>query len=91
MNKTFKFLLYPLLFVEIVLLKFYKLCISPLKRPCCCYTPTCSSYMLRCLKSFGAFKGLVLGLKRLKKCNGKNHGGLDLEPLNILGDYKWVC
>ena len=40
---------------------------------------------------FGPLKGFSLGLKRLKKCNGKHNGGLDLEPLNILGDYKWVC
>ena len=91
MNKTFKFLLYPLLFVEIMLLKFYKLCISPFKKSCCVYTPTCSNYMLRCVKMFGPLKGFSLGLKRLKKCNGKHNGGLDLEPLNILGDYKWVC
>lgn len=91
MNKTFKFLLYPLLFVEIVLLKFYKLCISPLKKSCCAFTPTCSNYMFRSIKKFGPIKGLFLGFKRLKKCNGKNTGGLDLEPLNILGDFKWVC
>ena len=91
MNKTFKFLLSPLLFVEIVLLKFYKLYISPLKKSCCTFTPTCSNYMSRCIKKFGPVKGLWLGLKRLKMCNGKNNGGLYLEPLNILGDYKWVC
>lgn len=91
MNKTFKFLLYPLLFVEIVLLKFYKLCISPFKKSYCAFIPTCSNYMIRSIKNFGPVKGLFLGFKRLKRCNGKNNGGLDLEPLNILGDYKWVC
>lgn len=91
MNKTFKFLLYPLLFVEIMLLKFYKLCISPLKKSMCAYIPTCSHYMMRSINKFGPIKGLKFGFKRLLKCNGKNLGGVDLEPLNILGDYKWVC
>lgn len=91
MNKAFKFLLYPFMFVEIILLKIYKKFISPLKKSSCAYIPSCSCYMARSIKKFGPFKGVLLGLKRLEKCNGKNFGGVDLEPLNILGDYKWVC
>lgn len=88
---AFKILLSPLLFVEIILLNAYKSLISPLFKGSCTYLPTCSSYMLRCVKNFDAITGVFLGLKRLKKCNGKHCGGIDLEPLNILGDYKWIC
>lgn len=91
MYKFLKILLYPLSFVEIMLLKFYKFAISPLLNKNCCFLPTCSIYMLRSIQRFDAIFGVYLGLKRLKKCNGKNKGGVDLEPLNILGDYKWVC
>lgn len=91
MNNLVRILLYPLLFVEIILLKFYKSFISPLFKGSCTYLPTCSDYMLRSVKKFGAIKGLIFGIKRLARCNGKHNGGVDLEPLNILGDYKWVC
>ncbi|MBQ8430372.1 MAG: membrane protein insertion efficiency factor YidD [Clostridia bacterium] len=91
MHKAFKILLSPLLFVEILLLKFYKSFISPNTKATCCFLPTCSSYMLKSLLKFDAITGLFIGCKRLMKCNGKNFGGVDLEPLNILGDFKWVC
>lgn len=91
MYNFLKILLYPILFVEILMLKFYKFIISPIIRPNCCFIPTCSSYMLRCVIKFDAIYGVYLGLKRLIKCNGKNLGGVDLEPLNLMGDYKWVC
>lgn len=91
MFNFFKFLLFPLSFVEIMMLKFYKFAISPFLGKNCCFVPTCSVYMMRSIKSFGAIIGVYLGLVRLKKCNGKHNGGVDLEPLNILGDYKWVC
>ena len=91
MNKIVKFLLYPFWFVEIILLKFYKVCISPILPNNCTFLPTCSVYMHRSIKKFGAIHGVFVGVKRLMKCNGKNNGGVDLEPLNILGDFKWVC
>ena len=91
MHNFFKILLSPLSFVEIIMLKFYKFAISPLLGKNCCFVPTCSIYMIRSIKTFGAIMGVYVGMKRLKKCNGKNYGGVDLEPLNILGDYKWVC
>jgi len=91
MYNLLKILLYPILFVEILLLKFYKCFISPIIRPNCCYIPSCSTYMLRSIIKFNAISGVFIGLNRLKKCNGKNLGGVDLEPLNLLGDYKWVC
>lgn len=91
MYKAFKILLYPLSFVELMLLKIYKYLISPNLKSNCCFVPTCSCYMLRCIKKFDAITGVYLGIKRLRKCNGKHTGGVYLEPLNLLGDYKWVC
>ncbi|MBQ7880253.1 MAG: membrane protein insertion efficiency factor YidD [Clostridia bacterium] len=91
MYKLFKILLMPLLFVEFVFLIFYKLCISPLINSNCSKMPTCSIYMMRCVLKFGAITGVIIGTKRLMACTKTHKGGLDLEPLNILGDYKWVC
>ena len=43
--------------VLIALVRFYRKYISPLKRPCCRYIPTCSQYALEALEKYGAAKG----------------------------------
>ncbi len=91
MYKVFKILLFPLVVVEFVFLIFYKLCISPLINSNCPKMPSCSIYMMRSILKFDAITGVIIGCKRLMKCTKKHYGGLDLEPLNILGAYKWVC
>lgn len=91
MYRLLKVVLFPLLCIELVFLIFYKICISPIIGANCPKTPTCSIYMMRCLIKFDPLTGLFIGGKRLIKCTHKHKGGLDLEPLNILGAYKWVC
>ena len=91
MYKILKVVLFPLLCIELVFLIFYKLCISPIINSNCPKIPTCSVYMMRCVVKFDAISGLFIGCKRLIKCTSKHNGGLDLEPLNLIGDYKWVC
>ena len=91
MYKLFKIILLPLVLVEFVFLIFYKLIISPLINSNCSSMPTCSIYMMRCILKFDAISGVIIGAKRLFRCNNHHKGGLDLEPLNILGAYKWVC
>jgi len=91
MYKLLKILMLPLTCVEFVFLIFYKLIISPLIGSNCSRMPTCSIYMMRCILKFDPITGVIIGTKRLIKCNKLHKGGLDLEPLNILGVYKWVC
>ena len=43
--------------------------ISPLKPPCCRYTPTCSQYALEAISRYGAMRGGWLAFKRLMRCN----------------------
>ena len=91
MYKLFKILMLPILCVELVFLIFYKLIISPIIGSNCSKMPTCSIYMMRCILKFDPITGLIIGTKRLIRCTKLHKGGLDLEPLNILGAYKWVC
>jgi len=91
MYKLLKILLFPLLCVEFVFLIFYKLCISPIIGSNCSKMPTCSIYMMRCILKFDAITGVIIGCKRLMRCTKTHKGGLDLEPLNLIGAYKWVC
>ena len=47
----------------ILLIKFYQLCISPLKPPTCRFTPTCSQYALEAFRKYGPFKGFWLSAR----------------------------
>ena len=53
----------------LALVRFYRRNISPLKPPCCRYTPTCSQYALEAISRYGAMRGGWLAFKRLMRCN----------------------
>ena len=50
-------------------IRFYQRNISPRKRPCCRYVPTCSAYALEAVEKYGALKGGFLALRRILRCN----------------------
>lgn len=62
------------------LIRFYRAYISPLKPPCCRFTPTCSEYALEAVKRYGPWKGMWLSLKRIAKCHPFHKGGYDSLP-----------
>ncbi|MBO5315317.1 MAG: membrane protein insertion efficiency factor YidD [Clostridia bacterium] len=66
--------------VMIALVKFYRKCISPLKPPCCRFTPTCSAYALEAFTKRGFFVGLILSVWRILRCNPFSKGGYDPVP-----------
>ncbi|MBU2567727.1 MAG: membrane protein insertion efficiency factor YidD [Elusimicrobia bacterium] len=43
----------------------------------CRFTPTCSEYTYQAVDSFGAIKGLMLGLRRVIRCHPFSEGGFD--------------
>ena len=68
MNKVFSNIL-------IIIIKIYKLVLSPFLGNNCRYLPTCSEYFIDSLKEYGFFKGCALGVKRILSCH----------PIKILG------
>ncbi|MBE6213862.1 MAG: membrane protein insertion efficiency factor YidD [Rikenellaceae bacterium] len=68
------------IFPLIALVKFYQYCISPLKPPCCRFTPTCSQYALQALRKHGPIKGSWLTLKRILRCHPWGGSGYDPVP-----------
>ena len=46
----------------------------------CKYIPSCSNYAIEALKVHGAYKGTILSIKRILRCNPKSIGGLDPVP-----------
>lgn len=67
-------------FPFIVLVRFYQLCISPLKPPSCRFTPTCSQYALEALNKYGPLKGSWLALRRILRCHPLGGSGYDPVP-----------
>lgn len=61
-------------------IRFYRKRISPLFGPKCRYYPTCSQYAVTAIERFGAFKGSILALLRLLRCNVFFPGGYDPVP-----------
>ncbi|MCL2322352.1 MAG: membrane protein insertion efficiency factor YidD [Oscillospiraceae bacterium] len=58
-------------------IKFYRKYISPNKRPCCRFIPTCSEYSLLAIEKYGAFKGSLIAIKRIIRCNPFSKSGYD--------------
>lgn len=69
-----------LIFPFLILLKFYKLAISPLLPPSCRHIPTCSEYAVEALKTHGLIRGSWLAAKRLSKCHPWGTHGYDPVP-----------
>jgi putative membrane protein insertion efficiency factor len=62
------------------LVRFYQVCISPLKPASCRFTPTCSQYALEALRKYGPFKGSWLALRRILRCHPWGGSGYDPVP-----------
>ena len=62
------------------LVKLYRKFISPIKPPCCRFTPTCSAYALEAFEKRGFFVGLILTVWRILRCNPFCKGGYDPVP-----------
>ena len=43
----------------------------------CKYYPTCSEYTKQAIEKYGAFKGSILGIARILRCNPFSKGGYD--------------
>ncbi|MBE6160593.1 MAG: membrane protein insertion efficiency factor YidD [Firmicutes bacterium] len=43
----------------------------------CRFTPTCSQYMIDAINEYGTYKGIKMGIKRLKRCRPKGDYGYD--------------
>ena len=66
--------------IFIALVKLYRKFISPLKKPCCRFTPTCSQYAIEAFEEWGAVIGLGLSIWRILRCNPFCKGGYDPVP-----------
>ena len=54
-------------------IRFYQKGISPLRQPCCRFTPTCSQYALEAIEKYGALRGGWMALRRICCCHPFYH------------------
>ncbi|MFR1518180.1 MAG: membrane protein insertion efficiency factor YidD [Clostridia bacterium] len=59
------------------MIRFYQKNISPMKKPCCRFYPTCSEYAVQAIEKYGALKGFFMALWRILRCNPFCKGGYD--------------
>jgi putative membrane protein insertion efficiency factor len=58
-------------------IRVYKRVISPALPRRCKYHPSCSTYAVQAIESYGILRGSVLAVWRLLRCNPFSHGGYD--------------
>ena len=64
----------------ILIIKFYRLFLSPLLGNNCRFYPTCSNYALQALKRYSTFYAIKIIVIRLFRCNPWGGSGIDLLP-----------
>ena len=67
-------------YILILIIKFYRLFLSPLLGNNCRFYPTCSNYALQALKRYSTFYAIKIIIIRLLKCNPWGGSGIDLLP-----------
>ncbi|MDP4668551.1 MAG: membrane protein insertion efficiency factor YidD [Candidatus Nanopelagicales bacterium] len=72
-RKIFLIILTPIIFI-------YQKLISPLLGPRCKYHPSCSNYLTQAITTHGIFKGIILGILRIIRCNPFSGGGYNPVP-----------
>jgi len=63
--------------IAVLPIRFYRLFISPALGPHCRFQPTCSSYAIEAIESFGIFKGTLMAIRRIGRCHPWHPGGYD--------------
>jgi putative membrane protein insertion efficiency factor len=66
-------------FAALALIRFYRICLSPLFPSFCRYYPTCSVYAYEAIERYGAWRGTGMALRRVLRC--RPGGGFGYDPV----------
>ncbi|MCQ2387516.1 MAG: membrane protein insertion efficiency factor YidD [Clostridia bacterium] len=73
-------------YLSVKLIRFYQ---KYLSKGECRYFPSCSEYMLEAILKWGFFRGFLLGIWRIIRCNPFSKGGIDKVP-DKKSVLKWI-
>lgn len=83
MSRTLSFALLLPRNVCVVILRTYRVTISPLYGDVCRYYPSCSAYALGAIQQYGMLRGMWMGTRRIARCHPWAAGGVDDVPLRL--------
>jgi len=64
--------------VLLYLIKYYQTHQPDRLKSMCIYEPSCSEYAKQAILKYGALEGFAKGINRIRRCNNKHEGGVDL-------------
>lgn len=67
----------PLTALVLLPIRIYRRLVSPLLGARCRYYPTCSQYAEQAVRELGPFRGTIVAVWRVLRCNPMSSGGLD--------------
>ncbi len=70
----------PLALAVRALITLYQRTLSPLIPSSCRFIPSCSRYTHEALGTYGFFRGVWMGMKRIGRCHPFSQGGFDPVP-----------
>lgn len=77
--------IFPFRVIRVVLrglIRFYQLTFSALVGRQCRYLPTCSDYTSEAIETYGAWRGVWMGIARFSRCGPLGASGYDPVPEN---------
>ena len=69
--------------IALGLIWLYQTFLAPLLPPACRFTPSCSEYARQAILVHGVFKGSILALWRILRCQPLCRGGYDPVPVGF--------
>lgn len=61
----------------LLLIRFYRVAVSPLFPSSCRYYPTCSEYAAGAMQRYGVARGGLMAIRRVLRCHPWQPGGYD--------------
>jgi len=83
LKRTFAAVDHAMRVIFILMIKGYRLLVSPLFGNCCRFYPSCSCYAETAISRFGIIKGILLAGYRLLRCHPFHQGGYDPVPKKV--------
>jgi len=72
----------------LLVLRGYKVAISPMLPPSCRYVPTCSAYAMEAVERYGVVRGSWMAMARVLRCHPFAKGGYD--PVSLSKGENFV-